>query len=214
MFISFDCELFMLEIKKTRSELKRESILCGAMQCFQQGGVDNTSMDKIAEVAQVSKRTVYNHFSSKEELVAEILGGLIQSSFSNSDVQYYPEQELHSQLVELIDSQIKVTVTKEFIDLVRVAFDHFMNNPDYMQEHFEKYMPKELPVQKWLKKAMKDGKIKPVDLEFATNLLMDMIKGQAFWAQLLQIEPPLTEAKRRHLIEESVAMFLNYYQTN
>ncbi|MFA0698755.1 TetR/AcrR family transcriptional regulator, partial [Vibrio sp. 10N.222.49.C9] len=49
-------------MKKTRSELKREAILTAAKQSFLEFGVKNTSMDKLASLANVSKRTVYNHF--------------------------------------------------------------------------------------------------------------------------------------------------------
>ncbi|WP_083880077.1 TetR/AcrR family transcriptional regulator [Aliiglaciecola lipolytica] len=56
----------MKDVKKTRSELKHEAILRGAVKAFKEFGVNDTSIYKIAEVAQVSKRTVYNHFASKE----------------------------------------------------------------------------------------------------------------------------------------------------
>ena len=47
---------------------KRETIISAAIQIFIEEGFDNASMDRIAERANASKRTVYNHFPSKEEL--------------------------------------------------------------------------------------------------------------------------------------------------
>ncbi|EPF7654109.1 TetR/AcrR family transcriptional regulator, partial [Vibrio vulnificus] len=70
----------MIEKKKTRSEEKREAILTAAKQAFLEFGVQNTSMDKLAALAGVSKRTVYNHFSSKEALVMELLSVLWKST--------------------------------------------------------------------------------------------------------------------------------------
>jgi len=63
----------MTEKGKTRSELKREAIIEAARRAFEEFGVQGTSMDKLAEMAGVSKRTVYNHFASKEELYAAVL---------------------------------------------------------------------------------------------------------------------------------------------
>jgi TetR/AcrR family transcriptional regulator of autoinduction and epiphytic fitness len=58
------------------TDRKREAIIQAAIAEFRANGFDITSMDKIAATAGVSKRTVYNHFPSKEELFAEILNQL------------------------------------------------------------------------------------------------------------------------------------------
>lgn len=50
----------------------RERILEASQQLFRVQGINRTGMDQRA-VAQVSKRTAYQHFSGKDELVAEYL---------------------------------------------------------------------------------------------------------------------------------------------
>jgi TetR/AcrR family transcriptional regulator of autoinduction and epiphytic fitness len=168
-------------------------------------------MDKIAEVAKVSKRTVYNHFESKEDLVAEILGTMMTKRFANLTVSFDPEHSVQDQLVKLISEHMDAMACEEFIDLVRVAFAHFINNPEYMLTHFEKYMPEETPVQQLLNKAIAAGKLKDIDVLFASEQLMNMVKGQSFWPQLMRMKPALSEKERSHLIESSVAMFMSYY---
>ena len=59
--------------KKRDTSRKRESIIDAAIRAFQEDGFDNTSMDRIAEVAGASKRTVYNHFESKEDLFGAVV---------------------------------------------------------------------------------------------------------------------------------------------
>lgn len=51
----------------------RERILAAAQQLFCNQGINNTGMDQLCAVAQVSKRTAYQHFGSKDELIAEYL---------------------------------------------------------------------------------------------------------------------------------------------
>ena len=51
----------------------RERILSAAQQLFRDQGINRTGMDQLCAVAQVSKRTAYQHFPSKDELVAEFL---------------------------------------------------------------------------------------------------------------------------------------------
>jgi AcrR family transcriptional regulator len=58
---------------RTKSELKRQSILTEAAAAFRELGVEGTSMSEIAARVGGSKATLYSYFSSKEELVLEIL---------------------------------------------------------------------------------------------------------------------------------------------
>ena len=51
----------------------RERILGASRDLFRDQGINRTWMDQLCAVAQVSKRTAYQHFSSKDELVAEYL---------------------------------------------------------------------------------------------------------------------------------------------
>jgi AcrR family transcriptional regulator len=51
----------------------RERILGASQQLFRDQGINQTGMDQLCAVAQVSKRTAYQHFAGKDELVAEYL---------------------------------------------------------------------------------------------------------------------------------------------
>lgn len=51
----------------------RERILSASQQLFREQGINRTGMDQLCAVAQVSKRTLYQHFSGKDELIAEHL---------------------------------------------------------------------------------------------------------------------------------------------
>jgi AcrR family transcriptional regulator len=47
---------------------KRQAILAGAMRLFARDGYSRASIDAIAEEAEVSTRTIYNHFDDKAQL--------------------------------------------------------------------------------------------------------------------------------------------------
>lgn len=55
-----------------RSELK-EHIAKVAAELFYSEGITAVGVDRIADVAQVTKRTIYHHFSSKDDLIAAAL---------------------------------------------------------------------------------------------------------------------------------------------
>ncbi|MGI9479879.1 MAG: TetR/AcrR family transcriptional regulator [Hyphomicrobiaceae bacterium] len=51
----------------------RKRILDAAYKLFRRRGFARVSMDDIANDAKLTKRTVYNHFESKDELLTEVL---------------------------------------------------------------------------------------------------------------------------------------------
>lgn len=198
--------------KKTRSELKREAILNGARQAFQQFGVGSTSMDKIAELAQVSKRTVYNHFESKEILVTHIIKEIWGSTILGFEAAYDASRDLKSQLLELVDNQLSLMSQTEMLELTRVAMAHCLYNPDNFQDEIAEFFEQETAMIRWLRSAMADGKLKGDDALLANEQILSLLKGQALWPQLLHAETPLTPDRKAELAEQTVDMFLSYYQ--
>jgi len=204
----------MTEVKKTRSELKREAILEGARNAFQQFGVGNTSMDKIAEMAQVSKRTVYNHFPSKEILVTHIIKEIWGNAILGFDAPYNGNRDLKSQLLELVDNQLNLMGQSEMLELTRVALAHCLYNPDNFEAEIADFFEQETAMIRWLKSAMADGKLRKTDPLVANDQILSLLKGQALWPQLLHAEAPLSKEKQEELAEASVDMFLSYYQVS
>jgi len=58
---------------RRRGRGARERILSASQQLFRDQGINRTGMDQLCAAAQVSKRTAYQHFTGKDELVAEYL---------------------------------------------------------------------------------------------------------------------------------------------
>jgi AcrR family transcriptional regulator len=61
----------------------RERILAAAMTLFYRRGIQATGIDELADVAGVSKRTLYKLFASKDELVAAYLERMSREAPSN-----------------------------------------------------------------------------------------------------------------------------------
>jgi len=68
----------MTELEKGPQGLRRgrgarERILSASQQLFRDQGITGTGIDQLCAVAGVSKRTLYQHFTGKDELIAEHL---------------------------------------------------------------------------------------------------------------------------------------------
>jgi AcrR family transcriptional regulator len=55
------------------ADLTRERILEGAYKLFRRQGYSRVTMDDIAAEAGLTKRTLYHHFNSKDQLLASVL---------------------------------------------------------------------------------------------------------------------------------------------
>ena len=65
-------------IRSRDKSKKRNMIIDGAIRAYMELGYKNVSMDIIAEYASVSKKTVYNHFESKENVILTIISEYLQ----------------------------------------------------------------------------------------------------------------------------------------
>lgn len=202
-----------MEAKRTRSEIKREAILNAAKQAFLEHGVQGTSMDMLANLAEVSKRTIYNHFESKEALFMELITELWTNAKQTTGLVYDPDSPLLPQLVQLIDAEIETISSDEYLELNRVAFGHFFFHPEELKKEVEKLATFESSIMLWIKDALADGRLKELEPEVATEQIHSLIKGKCFWCQLLQIDPVLNADERHELATQTAEMFLSRYQS-
>ncbi len=202
----------MAEKKKTLSEIKRSAILEAARNAFKQFGVQSTSMDKLAKIAGVSKRTVYNHFASKETLVMYLVSDLWQKTVVDINVKYQSDKPLKGQLVDLLTTELEFIGSQEYLDLARVAFGHLFYNPIALKKELEKIAEQETAIHRWIKYALEDQRLINLDIEFANQQLHSLIKGSGFWPQLMGLKDVLSSEEIRHISEESAEIFLLRYK--
>ena len=201
----------MSEKKLTRSQLKHQAIVEAAKQAFNEYGVQNTSMDTIAQLAQVSKRTIYNHFESKETLVMTLVRQLWQSALVDIDVKFNAQQSLAEQLNTIISSEIAAIGNQEYIDLSRAALGHLLYHPELMQQELANFTEQQTCLLKWLTQAVNAQMLDIDDIQFAHDQIHHLMKGTCFWPQIMQMAEPLNSNQQAHLCEQTVTMFLSRY---
>lgn len=193
------------------TDRKRQAIVEAAIAEFRSTGFESTSMDKIAATAGVSKRTVYNHFPSKDELFAQILHELWCSIGAMQPPPYNPAVSLRRQLLDLLGKKMEMLQDGYFLDLARVAIAEAIHSPERAQEMVARLNVKEEAVTTWLRAAQADGKlVRAGDPELASQMLQGQLKTFAFWPQVTMNQPPLGEDMQRKVVEAAVEMFLAY----
>lgn len=194
------------------TDRKRDAIVQAAIAEFREHGFSGTSMDRVAAAADVSKRTVYNHFPSKDELFEAILDHLWDRSHSLADVAYDAARPLRTQLLAVLEQKMELLNDASFIDLSRVAIAEMMHMPERAQAMVARLSEKEEGLPRWIRAAQQDGALRAgVDPEYAAHQLHGMVKSFAFWPQLAMGQAPLTTAEQQQVLGDAVDMFLGFY---
>ena len=195
--------------KKRDTSRKHESILNGAIQVFTEMGYDNASMDKIAEIAGVSKRTIYNHFLNKENLFQEVIAKFLAEQQILKQINYDPAKSLEEQLTAFADAELFLINNPSRLGLSRVLTSVFIRDIDYARMTREKYASPHEPFIKWLIAAHEDNKLYIEDPALAARVFYAMIEGALTWPALFQ--HGINTESVKPLMNELILTFITRY---
>jgi TetR/AcrR family transcriptional regulator of autoinduction and epiphytic fitness len=199
----------MTEIKTRNKSKKRVAILDGAIEVFIDMGYELASMDKIAETAGVSKRTVYNHFGSKENLFLVIVDDFLKKRQQLKVIKYDSNIALEEQLEAFINAEIFLIDSKTRLGLSRFLTIVFLQDIAFARETVSKYPPTHSMFLEWLKEAEADGKIQADNLLLASMLFYALIVGAITWPVLFT--EGMNKAIMKPMIDEVIATFIARY---
>ncbi len=169
-------------------------------------------MDQIAAEAEVSKRTVYNHFASKSELFVAIVGRLWGETRRATDIPYRSDASLREQLAEFARRKIELLMEPEYLGLMRAVMAECMRSPAIARETFDSMRSEEESLAVWIRGAAAEGRlsIQGADAAAAADQFWSLTKGSLFWSLLMGLPAP-AEQERQAAIDDAVAMFLARY---
>jgi TetR/AcrR family transcriptional regulator, regulator of autoinduction and epiphytic fitness len=193
------------------TDRKRQAIVDAAIAEFREYGFEVANMDRIAARAQVSKRTVYNHFSGKDALFEAIVERLWSSTKDDVEVPYQPTQPLRPQLMALIQKKLGMMKDEQFINLARVLIAEAIHTPERAREMLARLGSREEGLTVWVRAAAEDGRLNAPDPVFASAQLQALVKGFAFWPQITMGQPHLTEAEQQRVAASTADLFLRSY---
>jgi TetR/AcrR family transcriptional regulator, mexJK operon transcriptional repressor len=149
----------------------RQRLLDAACEAFREEGYQ-VSIDRIAVRAQVARQTVYNHFPSKEALFAEVVRHAIQSVLITLDGDGDVRATLlafgeayRAKLLSVDGIAIFRTLTAEAPRFPVLAKQFFRQGPQTTRKRLAEYFAR----------AMKQGRLKRDDPDFAAEMLTAML---------------------------------------
>ncbi len=193
--------------KLTLKEQKNRDILDAAKAEFLERGFDNVSMDAIADRACVSKRTLYNHFPSKEELFEVITQKLIEQAKGRMRVDYDPTKTLEQQIREIAHTHAELCQDEALISTVRMVLDGVLSTPESCRTAIHGAKWEQEPLIDWIKSAQADGKAVECDAKINAYLFRSMLDGMFFWPKVIANQELPEAMDQEKAINSAVKMF-------
>ncbi|WP_076415538.1 TetR/AcrR family transcriptional regulator [Shewanella sp. UCD-KL12] len=201
----------MVDKKKSRSELKRTAVIEAAMAEFEAKGFKAASMDDIAKRAEVSKRTVYNHFANKDALFSAIMVEMMSLLCTFEHVPFSTDTSIEQQLTLVAEQEISHLRSEAFLSMARVIIAEAIHSPDLIQEAMLEFSDKESPLTSWFYAAAEAGALKTDHPEVVVTQFMAVIKAFCFWPQLIQGASFPTDDEVQRVKQTAVDMVIKQY---
>lgn len=193
-----------------RTEKKRKDIIEAAVEEFRQYGFEGARTTRIAKSAEVSSRTLYNHFPTKDALFNEIVEIIIAETGAISSEPFDPSRPVREQLVKGLEDYIAAITDERYLGLNRMAMTEYLRDQELARRVFARAEMSNNPVRSIIADAVKTGQLKEVDPNYATELLTAGAKAFFFWPKFL-IGADAADSSSA-IIEDCVDMFLMKYQ--
>ena len=191
-------------------QAKQDAILAAARAEFFEQGYAAASIERIAQTANVSKVTIYNHYQGKENLFSAVINGECSKMRGElGDLSGEPA-DLRTELLAFGHSMMNFLGS---IDIVR--FDRRMaaeveRYPE-MGELFLNAGPRQMQtmIAEMMSAAMQEGHLEKADPKAAAAHLYGIIKGFADIEWRFGTDPD--SAVQQTSIEDAVDRFLKAY---
>lgn len=114
---------------------RREEIIYATLELASDKGIKGVSMSQIADKVGIKAPSLYNHFSSKEELIREMYGFLREQAQKNNQstaVDYYKmfeEKSLEEILLSSVSSYIGMISNKNMMQFFKALYSERSTDP-------------------------------------------------------------------------------------
>jgi TetR/AcrR family transcriptional regulator of autoinduction and epiphytic fitness len=194
------------------NDQKREAILEAAARAFREDGYYETTMDAEAERAGVSKRTVYNHFPSKDALFDVVTEAMWSHLQPSDEPPPLPDAPVGERLTELAERRLRALLDPELIALLRVVLAESVRAPELARAFVgQRDRDAHLGLRAVLADERERGRLHIDELDLAAGQFWGMVMNPLFWPLVLGLRDVPDEREQKAAVASAVSMFLAHY---
>ncbi|GAF47727.1 TetR/AcrR family transcriptional regulator [Rhodococcus wratislaviensis] len=192
------------------AEQKRTAIVGAATALFLESGYDRTSLAKVADLAGVSKATLFKQFPTKAALFEAIVA---ESWNTDGTTEIHPAPgDLRKGLTSIGHGYVELLTRPGMTDLFRIVIAEVPRFPELGQTQFDLgKMPYFNSVRRYLDAEREAGAAELDDAELAATQFLGMISNYVFWPRLLLVHWSPDDNTVTRVVDEAVAMMVSRY---
>lgn len=188
---------------------KRHAVIQAATRLFLNNNYRSVSMDKVAQAAPVSKATLYNHFDSKNDLVAAVVRELCESLLQTISQTLSTNDDVELNLKKIATALVDLLYSPEGLAIYRLLIAESHEFPDLGKMAYDNGARQALgDLEIYLQHLHESGRFQIPDARFAADVFFSLLKGDLLFRCLLGVQPSPNEQEKNQLIESAITFFL------
>ncbi len=187
-------------------------VLNTARAVFLEHGYERASMDMIAQVAGVSKATVYAYFENKQQLLLKLVQEECKSSGpAVLPVITGPIQDIEASLGNIARSFTAMFLDNRGLEFYRLIISNVHQFPEVV-EIFMNAGPRQhrTEIADFFNQAIGQGLLEIPEVTLAVKQFLGLVAADLPMSWLLAIKPPSPE-QYETMINSGVRLFLSFY---
>jgi TetR/AcrR family transcriptional repressor of mexJK operon len=189
-------------------DAKRDAIIQAATRLFLSSNYRSVSMDKIAQATPVSKATLYNHFDSKQALVAAVVTQLCASLLKTISQHLSVTQDAPQHLQNIATAFVDLLYSPDGLAIYRLLISESHVFPEFGEMAYQSGAEALNGLENYLQHLHESGLFYIPDPHFAADAFFSSLKGDLLFKCLLGIRPLPNAFEKKQLIESATDFFL------
>ncbi len=189
---------------------KRDAIVAAGKELFLEHGFGDVSMDAIAAKAEVSKRTVYNHFENKAQLFESIMGDACHGQHSEDDtgVPVDPPEQV---LTQMGLTFLGIISGDEGVALYRVVLAEGSKFPELAKTFYNHTEILSRKLGDYLEDQTAKGVLRVENSRQAAQQFMAMLTAPIMMELTIGVRDPASEKEIGEIVDAAVSTFLRAF---
>ena len=190
-------------------DLKRKAIVDTAREIFLEHGYAAASMSSVAAKLGGSKGTLYNYFSSKEELFAAVISDECEAEFlAMTEVQ--PTAAMEETLRRFGRRFLSYILSDSALGFHRLLSAEAARFPELGRMFYAAGPQRTVDwMRDFLRECMDEGRLREADPAVAASFLLGLIKSNLHHRCVWNVETPLGERALDAHVAQAVEVFLH-----
>jgi len=190
----------MAKIKSNRNSTRKEVIIAEAAKLFREKGFSATSMRDLAEHVGVEAASLYNHISSKAEILQEICFKVANQFMSHIEEVDNSQRTAIAKIEEILRFHIRQMV--EHYEEVYVSDREWKHLTEpYMQNMQSQRRAYRQRIALIIEEGIRKGEIKQIDAPTAVLIMLHAVSGIESWHRS-------TKKIEGNVLEDNMVMIL------